>query len=136
MTYIKNKKRKLFNSAVLTLIGTILVRGFAGSGINMSASLFLSPVSESLGVGVGVLSIFFSIASLVMLLWLPFAGKLLEKYNVRTVVIIAAIFQCLSFASLGLFSNVAFWYVMTVPQTLGAVILVNLLLIPARYVII
>lgn len=120
-------RKKVLSSAMLALIGTILIRGFAGSGINMSASLFLAPVSQELGVGVGTLSIFFSIASVVTMLWLPMAGKIMHKYPIRITVAIAAVLQTLSFASLGLFDNVIFWYIMTIPQTLGAVILVNLL---------
>ena len=121
------KKINIGKSALLAFIATALIRGFSGSGINMSASLFLKPVSEELGVGIGTLSIFFSIASLVMIFWLPVAGKLIEKYDVRLLVIVSAALQGLSFASLGLFKNVIFWYLMTVPQTLGAGILVNLL---------
>ncbi len=118
---------KRINQAWLILIGVILIRGFAGSGINMTASLFLKPVADEIGVGIGTLSIFFSIASVVMLLWLPYAGKLMEKYNIRTIVLISAALQALSFAGLGLMNNVVGWYLLTIPQTIGAAILVNLL---------
>ena len=48
-----NKKRIHF--AWLILLGVILIRGFAGGGINMTSGLFLSPVSEEIGVGIGSL---------------------------------------------------------------------------------
>ena len=122
-----NKPTKFLKSSILVLIGTILIKGFAGSGINMTASLFLSPVAEDIGVGIGTLSLYFSIASIVMIFWLPLAGRLMGKYNVKALVIISAFLQALSFASLGLFNSVWGWYVMAIPQTIGAAILVNLL---------
>jgi MFS family permease len=109
------------------MIGTILIRGFAGSGINMSAGLFLRAVSEDLGVGVGTLSLYFSIASFVMILWLPYAGKLLKCHPVWKIALIGGALQGLSFATLGLFSSHIGFYIMTVPQTLGAGLIVNLL---------
>ena len=68
------KKIKL-HYAWFVLLGVILIRGFAGGGINMTSGLFLFPVSQEIGVGMGTLSIYFSITSIVMVLWLPFAGK-------------------------------------------------------------
>lgn len=121
------KKQKISRPALFSFIAAVLIRGVAGSGINMSSSLFLRPVSEELSVGVGTLSIFFSIASLVMILWLPAAGRILRKYSLRKTVLIAGALQALSFASLGFSRHLWLWYVITVPQTLGAVILVNLL---------
>lgn len=123
----RQRHKKIITPAISVLIGTILIKGFAGSGINMTSSLFLPYVSEDLSVGIGTLSVFFSIASAVMMIWLPFAGRLIQKYNIRPLVITASAFQGLSFASLGLFNNVMGWYIMTVPQTMGAAILVNLL---------
>ena len=64
-------KEKKLHFAWFVLAGTVLIRGFAGGGINMTSSLFLNPVSQDLGVGVGTLSVYFSITSVVMviLMW-------------------------------------------------------------------
>lgn len=67
------------NRALPVLVGIILIRGFASGGINMTASLFLTPVSQGLGVGIGTLSLYFSIMSVVTILWLPYAGKLVGQ---------------------------------------------------------
>ena len=57
------------------LLGIILIRGFAGGGINMTSGLFLLPVSQEIGVGVGSLSLYLSISSVVLVVSLPLAGK-------------------------------------------------------------
>ena len=64
------------------LLAVILIRGFAGGGINMTSGLFLSPVSQDIGVGIGTLSIYISIISVVMVIWLPIAGKAVYKRQV------------------------------------------------------
>lgn len=115
------------NRALPVLVGIILIRGFASGGINMTASLFLTPVSQGLGVGIGTLSLYFSIMSVVTILWLPYAGKLVGRYNIRILAVISATLQALSFAGFGLMNNVIGWYLLSIPQAMGAAILVNLL---------
>lgn len=120
------KKIKL-HYAWFVLLGVILIRGFAGGGINMTSGLFLFPVSQEIGVGMGTLSIYFSITSIVMVLWLPFAGKLINKYDIRIVTIAGAILQALSFVGMGFMNAVYGWYLLAIPYAMGATILVSLL---------
>ena len=93
----------------------------------MTAGLFLSPVSQELGVGIGTLSVYFSITSVVMVLWLPFAGKLINRYDVRWMAVAAVTLQALSFAAFGLMNSVLGWYLLAIPQAMGAALLINLL---------
>lgn len=120
-------KRNKLHYAWLILLGVILIRGFAGGGINMTSGLFLYPVSQEIGVGMGSLSIYFSITSIVMVLWLPFAGKLINKYDIRIVAIAGAVLQALSFAGMGFMNAVYGWYLLAIPYAMGATILVSLL---------
>ncbi|CAM5705746.1 MFS transporter OS=Lysinibacillus sphaericus OX=1421 GN=LS41612_21605 PE=4 SV=1 [Lysinibacillus sphaericus] len=53
-----NKKRLHF--AWLVLLGLCISVGLAKSGLNSSAGLFLSPVSEDIGVGLGNLTLYLS----------------------------------------------------------------------------
>lgn len=119
--------KKTQTQALLVLAGIILIRGFASGGINMTASLFLPPVSQELGVGIGTLSVYFSIMSVVIVLWLPLAGKLINRYPVRILVPVSAALQALSFAGFGLLNHVLGWYLLAIPQAMGAAILVSLL---------
>lgn len=109
------------------LLGVILVRGASGGGINMTSSLFLLPVSQELGVGIGSLSISFSISSIAMVLFLPVAGKLMHRYDARLLAALGALLQAGSFAALGLMKSVYGWYALAIPQAVGAAIVVNLL---------
>lgn len=119
--------RRRQNQALLVLTGIILIRGFAAGGINMTASLFIAPVAQELGVGIGTLSLYFSIMSVVTVLWLPIAGKLINRRPVRTLALAAAVLQALSFAGFGLLNHVLGWYLLAIPQAMGAAVLVSLL---------
>ena len=121
---MKNKKP---HYAWIILLGVILIRGFAGGGINSVSGLFLYPVSRDIGVGIGTLSIYLSITSIVMVLWLPLAGRLINRYDVRLVAAAGAVLQALSFMSFGLMNSVYGWYLMAVPYAMGSTILVSLL---------
>ena len=116
-----------FHYAWIVLFGVIIIRGFAGGGINTVSGLFLKPVSEDLGVGIGKLSIYLSISSVVMLIWLPIAGKLLNKYNAKWLSVLGVILQAGSFIGFGFLNSVWGWYILAVPITMGATILTNLL---------
>lgn len=110
----------------LVLVGIILIRGFA-SGINAVAGLFLTPVTQELQVGIGTLSLYFSVMSAVQVVWFSFAGKFLNKYDIRIGAAVAAVLQTLTFAAFGQMSHVAGWYVLAIPQAMGSAILVNLI---------
>lgn len=120
------EKEKSSRFSWLVLIGIIIVRGFA-TGLNTISSLFLAPVSEDLGTGIGTLSIYFSIFATVQILWFGYAGKLLNRYDVRWVTAVSVCLQAVSFAAFGWMKHVTGWYVLAIPLAMGAAILVYLL---------
>lgn len=120
-------KTKKIHFAWVVLVGVILIRGIVGGGINTVSGLFLKPVSDDIGVGIGQLSIYLSISSVVMLIWLPIAGKLLNKYDVKWLSIIAVVLQAGSFIGFGFMNSVWGWYILAVPIIMGGTILSNLL---------
>lgn len=120
------KKGKL-HYAWVVLLGVILVRGFAGGGINTTSGLFLAPAAADIGVGIGTLSIYFSIVSVVTVLFLPTAGKIINRFDIRAVAVAGAVLQALSVAALGLMNSVYGWYLLAVPQAMGASLLASLL---------
>ncbi len=113
--------------AWVVLLGVILIRGFAGGGINTTSGLFLAPVSAEIGVGIGTLSLYFSIISVVTVLWLPVAGKLINRCDIRAVAVAGALLQTLSVAALSQMHSVYGWYLLAIPQAMGAAILASLL---------
>lgn len=120
------KNRKCNWLPWMVLIGTIIVRGFA-TGLNTVSSLFLAPVSETLETGIGTLSIYYSIISVVQIIWFSYAGRMLNRYDVRWVAVSAICLQAIAFAALGFMRHVSGWYVLAIPLAMGAGILVNLL---------
>lgn len=119
--------RRKIHYAWVILGAVILIRGLAGGGINMTSGLFLAPVASDIKTGIGTLSIYLSITSAVMVLWLPTAGKIINKFDVRVVAVMAAAFQVLSFCGMGFLNSVYGWYILAVPYAMGASLLVNLL---------
>ena len=120
-------KKKNIHYAWFILLGVILIRGFARGGLNTTSGLFLPPVSQELDVGIGTLSIYFSITSIVMVFWLPFAGTLINRYDIRVMAVAGAVLQTLSFMAFGLLNQVYGWYILSIPYAMGATILVSLL---------
>ena len=88
------QKKKKIHFAWWVLFGLAIMMGVARGGINNAASLFLTPVSEDLGVGMGQLTLYLSVSSIAMMVFLPFAGKirtLIASQGWRTSYIIVGI---------------------------------------------
>ena len=116
-----SKQKKKIHYAWWVLLGIALMVGLARGGIMTSGGLFLSPVTEELGIGMGSLSLYFSISAIVTMIFLPFAGKLMAKFNIRVILIIGVILQTGSFAMFGLMNSVWGWYLFCIPMAMGSV---------------
>lgn len=121
-----NNNKKKFHWAWWILIGVSIMVGLTRGGLNSSGGLFLSPITEDLGIKMGSLTIYFSIASIVTMLFLPFAGKMMAKYNLRVLLIIAAVLQAGSFAMFSFMNSVWGWYLFSIPMAIGAVFLTQM----------
>lgn len=120
-------KKKQFHYAWIILIAMSLIRGVSGPAINASSGVFMTPVSESLGVGIGQLSLYLSISSIATLIWLPIAGNLINKKKVKVIVVLGVLLQTIAFIVLGFMSSIWAWYILAIPLAMGAALLVNLL---------
>lgn len=120
------KERKI-HYAWIVLIGAILIRGFSAGGINASIGQFLLPVANDINVGVGTLSIYLSIMSVVTVVFLPYGGKILNRYDIRVVAVIGAILLGLIFAVCSTLNNVFMWYLLAIPMAIGSTLLTNLM---------
>ena len=118
--------RRTLHYAWVILLAMCVIRSLSAAGINNTGGLFLAPVSGDLGVGVGSLSIYFSISSIATMLALPLMSRLNERFGIRAMILAAAILQTASFAALGLMNSVWGWYLMSIPMGVGGAILVNL----------
>lgn len=119
-------KQKKFHYAWIVLIGMAIIMGIARGGINNAGGLFFSPVSEDLGIGIGSLTIYLSISSVITMLFLPLAGRMLAKYEIRGLLIFAIILQAGSFALFGFMNSVWGWYILSAPMAFGAIFITTL----------
>ncbi|ASS67543.1 MULTISPECIES: MFS transporter [unclassified Paenibacillus] len=113
--------KKKIHYAWWILLGLCIMVGLGKAALNNSAGLFLKQVSTDLGVGMGSLSLYFSVSAIVTMVFLPIGGKLMAKYDTRFILSIAVILQAGAFALFGLMSSVWGWYILAVPLAVGGV---------------
>lgn len=119
MTNSATRKRSKIHYAWWILVAASIIVAI-GKGVLMNtAGLFLQPVADDLNVGMGDLTLYFSVSAIVVLIFLPLGGKLMAKYDPRQIVVAAIIFQAGSFALFGLMSSVWGWYLLAMPLAMG-----------------
>lgn len=102
-------------------MGLCIIVGLGKGGLNNSAGLFLTPVSKDLGIGMGNLTLYFSVSAIVTIVFLPIGGKLMAKYDTRLLLTISIILQAGAFALFGLMSSVWGWYLLAIPLAVGGI---------------
>jgi MFS family permease len=102
-------------------LGLCIIVGLGKGGLNNSAGLFLTPVSKDLGIGMGNLTLYFSVSAIVTIVFLPIGGKLMAKYDTRLLLTISIILQAGAFALFGLMSSVWGWYLLAIPLAVGGI---------------
>ena len=119
-----NKRRcqRKIHFAWVVLFGVCVFMGLARGGINNAGGLFMVPVMEELDCGAGEFMLYFSISSIVTFIFLPVAGKLMGKYDIRLLLVLSLFFHAGSFALFGLMQNIWEWYILSVPMAMGSVL--------------
>lgn len=79
------------------------------------------PVMADIGCGAGEFMLYYSVSSIVTFLFLPTAGKLMEKYDIRLLLVAGLVLQAGSFAAFGLMKSIWGWYIMAIPLSIGSV---------------
>ena len=115
------KTKKKIHYAWWTLVALCLIVGLAKGALNTSSGLFIPGATEDLGILTGNLTLYFSIASIVTMIFLPIGGKILAKYDIRSVLVIAIILQAGSYVGFGFSNSVWGWYIFAVPLAVGGV---------------
>ncbi len=91
------------------ILACCCVMMMVGIGIfNSCAGIFFMPVSKELGIGVGQLSLYITIQSLVSMFIMPFTGKLFNKVNIR--VLLGGAFALLAVAFGAMSAAKAVWW--------------------------
>lgn len=115
------KQRSKIHYAWWTLVALSIIVGIGKGALNNTAGLFLTSITEDLGIGMGQLSLYFSVSAVVTMVFLPVGGKLMAKYDTRFILSIGILLQAGAFASFGLMSSVWGWYILAVPLAMGGV---------------
>lgn len=115
------KENRKFHYAWWVLIALCIIVGIGKGGVNNSAGLFLTSVTEDLGIGMGNLSLYFSVSAVVTMIFLPIGGKLMAKYDIRLILSVGIVLQAGAFALFGLMSSVWGWYILAIPLAVGGV---------------
>lgn len=115
-----NQKTK-FHYAWMILLALSIIVGLGKGGLNNTAGQFLPFVTQDLGIGMGKLSLYFSVSAVVTMLFLPIGGKLMAKYDTRLILVIGILLQGGAFALFGAMSAVWGWYLLAVPLAVGGV---------------
>lgn len=118
-----SKSKSKIHYAWWTLVALCIIVGIGKGTVNNSASLFLGPVSQDLGIGMGNLTLYLSISAIVTLFFLPVTGKLMAKFDSRLVLLAAVILQSGSFALFGFMSSIWGWYLFSIPLSLGGTLI-------------
>lgn len=116
-----SQKKNRIHYAWWILLGLCIIVGLGKGGLNNSAGLFLTPVTKDLGIGMGSLTLYFSVSAIVTIIFLPIGGKFMAKYNTRLLLTVAIILQAGAFAMFGLMSSVWGWYLLAIPLAVGGV---------------
>lgn len=98
-----------------------IIVGLGKGGLNNTAGQFLPFVTSDLGIGMGQLSLYFSVSAVVTMLFLPIGGKLMAKYDTRLILVVGIVLQAGAFALFGAMSSVWGWYILAVPLAVGGV---------------
>lgn len=91
--------------------------------LNNTAGLFIPPVTTDLGFSVGTFTLYFSVAAIVTMIFLPIGGKLMATYDPRQVILGAITLQAGSIALFGVMSSVWGWYLLAIPLSMGGTII-------------
>lgn len=105
-----NKNKRIHTAWFILIACCALQAGGAGTLVNC-AGVFLAPVAESLGVGIGEVSLYLTISSLCLAFSLPLAGKILPRFNIRALLSVGITICALSVAAMSQFTAVWQWYI-------------------------
>lgn len=97
----------------------------ASVGIIVScAGLLYRAVAEDLNVGVSKISLYTSLMYLTITILLPFAGKVLNRFDIRYILTIAGIINALAFGLMGTYNSVIPFYISGIALGIGSTFLI------------
>ncbi|MCL2839309.1 MAG: MFS transporter [Defluviitaleaceae bacterium] len=105
-------KKKVFYGWYI-VVASVLIAA-AGIGFHNTASIFIRPVTEDLGLSRGEFTFFRTIVILVGAALLPFYGKLAARFPIRRIMIIGTVMSGLSLIGYSFAANIWYFYFIAV----------------------
>ena len=99
------KLKKFHYSWIIVFVSGLLMFGMSAQ--QMSQGVFLPRVAESLGVGMGTVSLAYSTSSYCMLIMTPLAATLYRKFPTKILGVIAVLDQTMSLIILSFAQNIS-----------------------------
>lgn len=104
------KKEKMgFRHLMFVVTCCVMMATCTGMWFN-AAGIFYNTVSTDLGVGLGQLSLYITLSYVATMVFLPFAGRLLEKYEARTLYAVGTVLMFASFMIMATAQSVWMFY--------------------------
>lgn len=113
--------KRNIHTAWWVLIGLCIIVGLGKGTLNNSAGLFLPEISKDLNIGMGDLTLYFSVSAIITMLYLPFGGNLIAKYNIRMILIVSIICEAGAYIAFSFMNSVWGWYLFAIPLAFGGV---------------
>lgn len=118
------KKKKKFHYAWWIMIASAAIYAASVGIIVSCAGLLYRAVAEDLNVGVSKISLYTSLMYLTVTILLPFAGKILNKFDIRYILTIAGIINALAFGLMGTYDSVVPFYFSGIALGVGSTFLI------------
>lgn len=113
------KNKKIFYGWLLCGASLLMLMGGTGIVIN-SASQFLKPVTEALGVTRGQFSLYITFVSVSSMALSPFVGKIYTKFSPRIVTLGGAVFMALGWICLSWAKSITLFYILGLGIGIGS----------------
>lgn len=120
------EKKSGFHYAYLIVAAGIAITCVPCSIVLNCAGMFFTPVSTTFNVPVASMSTYLAILSLVMAIYLPFAGKIMGKVDMRVFLTICVLLDGLCLISMSFYTAVWQFYVAAVINGIGTAPLIYL----------
>lgn len=118
------KKQGKIHYAWWIMVASAMIYAASVGIIVSCAGLLYRAVAEDFNVGVSEISLYTSIMYLTITILLPFAGKVLNKFDIRYILTIAGIINALAFGLMGTYNSVFPFYISGIALGIGSTFLI------------
>lgn len=118
------KKQGKFHYAWWIMIASAAIYAASVGIIVSCAPILYRAVAQDLNVGVSEISLYTSIMYIVVTILLPFAGRILNRFDIRYILTIAGVINAVAFGLMGTYNSVVPFYISGVALGIGSTFLI------------